>query len=456
MAQEMLAFTGKKTNLEGHMEDKKRLMLLALYNVMMRASTPLLSAYLKKREKRGKEDPARAAERRGQALLSRPPGPLVWFHAASVGESLSLLALVHAVLAMDPGIRVLVTTGTVTSARLMAERLPARAFHQYVPVDHPVWVARFLDHWRPDLALWTESEFWPNLMAAMRKRSIPAVLLNARMSQESFRHWRYVRGLMRDILSTFKLCLAQNVAEAERLRALGGADVRVSSNLKYAAVPLPYDPAKLAKLQQDIGSRPCLLWVSTHAGEEEMARDTHRTLCIQYPDLLTIIVPRHPARGEEITQMVATAGVAVARRSLDDELSSVTGIYVADTMGELGLFFRACKSVIMGGSFADIGGHNPIEPAQLGGIIFFGPMTYNFLTIMEDFRKENAVIDVTDKEDLLQKLQEHLADPKRYAPVGEAAAQMTAAKSSVVAEVMGALQPFLDDIVAPTEKKVAS
>jgi len=431
-------------------------MLLALYNVMMRASTPLLGAYLKKREKLGKEDPARAAERRGQAALSRPPGPLVWFHAASVGESLSLLALIHAVLAIDPGIRVLVTTGTVTSARLMAERLPGRAFHQYVPVDHPVWVARFLDHWKPDLALWAESEFWPNLLSAMRQRAIPSVLLNARMSRESFRNWRYVRGVIGGILSTFRLCLAQNAAEAERLQQLGAADVRVSSNLKYAAAHLPYDAAKLAQLQHDMASRPCVLWVSTHAGEEEMARDTHRALCAKYPDLLTIVVPRHPARGADIAQMVSTAGVAVARRSLDETVTSVTGIYIADTMGELGLFFRACNSVVMGGSFADVGGHNPIEPAQLGCVIFFGPMTYNFLTIMEDFRKAGAVVDVADKEDLLKKLQDHLADPALYAPVGMAAARMTAEKSMVVSEVMDALQPFLAAAMVPAEKKVAS
>mgnify|MGYP000853018300 CR=1 FL=1 len=419
-------------------------MLLGAYNILMRASTPLLQGYLQKRARAGKEDTARGGERRGIAGLPRPAGRLAWFHAASVGESLSLLSLIGQTRKAYSDMHVLVTTGTVTSAKLMAERLPAGAFHQYVPVDHPQWVARFLDHWRPDLALWAESEFWPNLMLAAQQRGIPAVLLNARMSQESFRKWARIKGTAAQILSVFDLCLAQNTAEADRLKNLGARHVKVSANLKYAAAPLPYDAAALDSLQGRIGGRPVILWASTHAGEETMALRVHQALAAQTPDLLTLIVPRHPVRGAEIAAEIAAAGLAVARRSTGDDLTPQTQIYIADTLGELGLFYRACRHVVMGGSFADIGGHNPIEPAQYGGVIFFGPMTYNFLTIMEDFRQAKAVVEIGDEADLVAKLRTALASPETYAATGAAAAAMTAEKASVVDAVMAELTPFLE------------
>lgn len=421
-------------------------MLLGAYNILMRVSTPFLQRYLQRRTRAGKEDTRRSGERRGIAGQPRPAGKLVWFHAASVGESLSLLSLITQTRKTCPEINVLVTTGTVTSAKLMAERLPSGALHQYVPVDHPAWVARFLDHWQPDLALWAESEFWPNLLMAMQERGIPAVLLNARMSKDSFRTWSRIKGTAQKLLSTFDLCLAQNTAEADRLKTLGAKHVKVSANLKYAAVPLPFEAAALEKLRAQIGARPVLLWASTHAGEEVMAMRVHQALGTQAPDLLTIIVPRHPVRGAEITADMTVAGFAVSRRSAEEAMTPQTQIYIADTLGELGLFYRACTHVVMGGSFADIGGHNPIEPAQYGCVIFFGPMTYNFLTIMEDFRQAKAVIEIRDEADLIAKLRPALAAPDVYAATGAAAAAMTAEKASVVEAVMAELAPFLTDV----------
>ena len=282
-------------------------MLLGAYNILMRVSTPFLQRYLQKRARAGKEDPARSAERRGVADTARPAGKLVWFHAASVGESLSLLSLIAQTRKSYPAVHVLVTTGTVTSAKLMAERLPQGAIHQYVPVDHPVWVARFLDHWQPDLALWAESELWPNLLRSVQARNIPAVLLNARMSKASFRTWSRVKGTAARLLSTFDLCLAQNTAEADRLRKLGAKHVKVSANLKYAAAPLPFDADALADMRAQIATRPVILWASTHAGEEAMAMRVHQALSPQAADLLTIVVPRHPVRGAEITADLTTA-----------------------------------------------------------------------------------------------------------------------------------------------------
>lgn len=417
-------------------------MLLTLYRLMMQASTPLLGAYLQKRLRAGKEDPARTHERRGNPARPRPAGALLWFHAASVGESLSLLALVVRVRRDYPQASVMVTTGTVTSAALMADRLPEGAFHQYIPVDHPRWVASFLDHWQPDAVFWAESELWPNMLMALRARHIPAVLLNARMSQESFQRWRYARGTIGRMLSAFGLCLAQNAAEAERLTALGAASVRVSANLKYAAQPLPCDDAALAALRAEAGARPLLLWASTHAGEEVRAFTLHKHLAVVHENVLTIVVPRHPARAAEIAAAAEAAGIPLARRSRGDKLPD-KGIYLADTMGELGLFYRLCPLVVMGGTFADIGGHNPIEPGQYGCTVFWGPVGYNFLTVLEDFRSAAAIVEVADETALAAQVSAALAAPQEYKIFGDNAARMTAEKAGVLDGIMQDIAPVL-------------
>lgn len=419
-------------------------MLLTIYKAMMRASTPLLEAYLQRRAARGKEDPARAPERRGKPGRARGANPLVWFHAASVGESLSLLALIARVLKDCPQTAVMVTTGTVTSARLMAERLPERAFHQYMPVDHPAWVARFLEHWRPAFVIWAESEFWPNMLTEVSKRGIPAVLLNARMSETSFRRWQWAPGTAREILSAFSLCFAQNDAESRRLLALGALDVRVSANLKYAAPPLPVRAEDLAAVREAAGSRKLVLFASTHPGEEEIAAETHLALQKRFPGLLTVVVPRHPARGEEIAGLFKKKGLSAARRSAGELPGAENEIYIADTLGELGLFYRLCNIVVIGGSFADIGGHNPIEPGQLGCLVIYGPLMYNFVTISDDFLTAGAAIQVRDVNALQETLGLALEHPASFAAHAESARKMTAEKARVLDGLMATLKPLLD------------
>lgn len=427
-------------------------MLLKIYQAMMRASTPLLEAYLQKRAARGKEDRARAPERRGQASRPRGQGPLVWFHAASVGESLSLLALVARVRRDYPGCAVMVTTGTVTSAKLMADRLPEGAFHQYMPVDHPAWVAHFLDHWRPSFVIWSESEFWPNMLAEIARRRIPAVLLNARMSEGSFRRWRWAKGAAREILSAFALCFAQNEAEAARLRKLGAKAVKVSANLKYGAPPLPFDADKLGLLRTAAGARPLVLFASTHPGEEDIAAHVHVALKKKFHDLLTIVAPRHPARGPEIAAGFKSRSLAVSVRSDGELPAASTDIYLADTMGELGIFYRLCRYVVVGGSFADIGGHNPIEPGQLGCVIFFGPRMYNFVTITRDFLEASAALQVPDAEALADRLSRALESPATVEALGVNAQALTAQKEHVVDELSAALAPLLAPVLEQAKR----
>ena len=426
-------------------------MLLNVYRAMMRASTPLLEAYLQKRAARGKEDPARAPERRGMAERLRGNTPLIWFHAASVGESLSLLALVSRVLKDYPGTAVMVTTGTVTSAKLMADRLPPGAFHQYIPVDHPAWVARFLDHWQPSFVVWSESEFWPNMLTEISARRIPAVLLNARMSETSFRRWQWAKATAREILSAFTLCFAQNEAEAARLRTLGARDVRVSANLKYGAPELPFDAAALEAVSGAVAGRPLVLFASTHPGEEDIAAATHRALKLKFPSLLTVIVPRHPARGADILALVGKSQLRGVLRSSGALPVADTDIYVADTLGELGVFFRLCKFTVIGGSFADIGGHNPIEPGQLGCVIIYGPQMYNFLTISDDFLTNGAAIQVTGTWGLEERLTAALTNPDGFAFYGSNARRMTGEKAHVVDDLAVALAPLLSAALVPAK-----
>lgn len=416
---------------------------MSLYRLLLRPSAPVLRLVLRRRLARGKEDSARLNERMGQASSARPDGLVVWLHAASVGESLSLLALIDDLRVRRPDVALLLTTGTVTSAKLMASRLPAGVIHHYVPVDHPAWVRRFLDHWRPDAVIWSESEFWPNILAEISRRAIPAVLVNARMSVASYGRWKMVRGFAREVLAAFSICLAQTPREARQLADLGARTVDVVGNLKYAAPLLPDQPAARAALAQATGGRPLLLWASTHPGEEDIAAATHVALAPDVPGLLTVIVPRHPARGDDIAAALAARGLKAAQRSRGALPDPACDIYVADTLGELGVFYRLCPTVVMGGTFADVGGHNPIEPAQLGAVVVCGPQLYNFSVIREDFVQAGAMLEVPDPWSLVPVLRARLQNPAAYDAIGEAARALTERQAPVLQRVYAALAAVL-------------
>lgn len=410
--------------------------MLALYRALTDAGLPLIRLVLARRMRRGREDAERFAERMGEASRTRPDGLLVWIHAASVGESLSVLPLVDR-LVRDTKANVLVTTGTVTSARLLVERLPEGAIHQYAPVDRAAWVDRFLDHWRPDLALWVESEFWPNTLTALAARHIEAVLVNARMSPRSFARWRRVRGTIKELLATFSLCLAQTEDDAAALRALGAANVSVPGNLKFAADPLPCDALELARLEGALGSRPRWLAASTHAGEEEIVAAARRN------GALAIVVPRHPQRGGEIAAMLRAKGHRVAVRSEATLPGAEDSFYVADTMGELGLFFRLTPVAFMGGSLVPHGGQNLLEPVRLGAAVVHGPHMTNFREMAREMDSAGAAMVVDDAASLADAVHGLLADPARRARMTEAASKLAAGKARVLDETIAALAPYL-------------
>lgn len=421
--------------------------MLGLYRALTIALGPAIRVYLNRRRARGKEDPARSPEREGIASRPRPDGKLIWLHAASVGESISALCLIERLIDDWPDASVLVTTGTVTSAQIMADRLPDGAFHQYIPVDRPAWIARFLDHWHPDMALWMESEFWPNLLQGVSTRNIPLILINARISPSSFKGWQRVPRTIARLLDCFSLCLAQSEADAERLRILGARSVSSPGNLKFSASPLPVDQSSLAAMMETIGQRPVWLASSTHDGEDQAVIAAHRTLAGQHPKLLTIIVPRHPVRGPAIEELAAAQGHRVARRSDNPTIRPTirpdTEIYVADTVGELGLFYRLTPVAFIGGTLIPHGGQNLLEAAKLGCAIIHGPSMTNFTAIADEMRQAGATEIIDHADCLAPAVGRLLQDSAQHAERIAAAARVADAKDGILDAVMAELSPFL-------------
>ncbi|MBL4664614.1 MAG: 3-deoxy-D-manno-octulosonic acid transferase [Nitrospinaceae bacterium] len=420
-------------------------MKLALYRMATTLGGSLIRLYLNRRLKRGKEDPARFNERLGQASLPRPDGKLVWMHAASVGESLSILPLIDRLRTDHGDWSVLVTTGTVTSARLMAERLPEGALHQYVPVDRVSYVRRFLEHWKPDLALWVESEFWPNLVIETRASAVPMVVLNGRVSAASYDGWLKNHAMIKRILSAFVLVLAQSERDGERFRTLGAKNITLPGNLKFAGGPLPVNALDLQTLQTQVGQRPRWLATSTHAGEEAICGRVHMHLKTKLPGLLSIIVPRHPERGEAVADELRQMGLNVARRSAAEAIAPDTDIYIADTLGELGLFYRLCQLVFIGKSMVGVGGQNPIEPAQLSCALIFGPDMSNFEDSSYKLAGSGGAFRVLNEQDLGETIKTLLNDDKARHNAAHAALNMAQSEAHVLDRVMDCLAPYLID-----------
>jgi 3-deoxy-D-manno-octulosonic-acid transferase len=421
----------------------------ALYRAATWSLAPVALLLLARRAARGKEERSRLGERWGRATLARPPGRLVWLHAASVGESLSLLPIMERLLTRLPQAELLVTTGTVTSARLLGQRLPpARARHQFLPIDHPLAIRRFLDHWRPDLALWVESEFWPNLLLDTHRRGIPMALLNGRISARSASGWQRAPGLIGALIGCFDLVLAQDAVQAARLRRLGKAAIVEVGDLKAAGGALAAPAEELTRLAALIGTRPVWLAASTHDGEERIAALAHQAVQARFPQLLTLIAPRHPARAPSIAG--ALDGLRLVRRSAGALPDASTEIYLIDTLGELGLFYRLAPIVLVAGSLGApgaIGGHNPLEAAQLGCAVLFGPDTENCRASCEALGRAGAAIRLEDGASLIGALSLLLGDPARVAAMGAAGRAVAAAGSGVIERAMQLLEPLVAKLV---------
>lgn len=415
--------------------------LLAAYGGATALLAPAAAPMLRRRLRRGKEDPARIGERTGRAGLSRPTGPLVWVHGASLGEGLAVLPLVAAIKAR--GAAVLVTTGTVTSAEVLAGRLPAGVLHQYLPLDLPGFVRRFLDHWRPDLVLLAESELWPNLLAEVARRGTPLALVNGRLSARSFARWRLAPWLAHAMMDRITLCLAQTQADAGRLTALGAKRVTVTGNVKYDVAPPPADLDAVADLTAQIGDRPAWLAASTHPDEDGFIVAAHQRVARHRPDLLTVVAPRQPASGADLAARAAALGLRVRLRSRGEPVGADVDLYIADTVGELGLFSRVAALVFVGRSLAGGGGSNPIEPAKLRRAVLHGPRVENFVEVYRALDEAGAALAVADADELGDAVASLLADPARCIGLAERAAAAVERLGGATGRTLDALAPFL-------------
>jgi 3-deoxy-D-manno-octulosonic-acid transferase len=413
---------------------------LGAWSGLGRIAAPALRIMLRRRLAAGKEIAGRLPEREGIEVLPRPDGLLFWLHAASLGETASILPVL-AVLARDPG-TFLVTTGTVTAARLLAQRLPLmglaeRVIHRFVPLDVPAWASRFLDHWRPNAAGFVESEIWPNLLIAARRRDIPLMLINARLSARSLSRWRMVPATARALLSGFALIHPQSAGDAERFASIAPSDARIlpPGNLKLAAPPLPVDQAELSRLSTLIGG-PVWIAASLHRGEDEMVLAAHQSLAATHPGILTIIVPRHPERGGAIAELAGGA----PQRSLGAPPPRSGGVWVADTVGELGLIYRLAPVAFVGGSLIPHGGQNPAEPARLARAVGIGPHTANFTETVALLREGGALTEIPNANEIAPWIDARLRDPWGTTASGERGAKLLDGFSTIPAEVAAMLR----------------
>lgn len=413
---------------------------LTAYRALTRLMRPAAGLILRLRLRRGKEDALRLGERLGVAGRPRPSGPLAWIHAASVGEANSVLPLMAAICERRPNVTLLLTTGTVTSARSISPRLPQGALHQFVPLDAPQLVGRFLDHWRPDLGVFTEQEIWPNLVVEAAHRGIPLALVNARMSQASFERWQRRPALARALFGRFATVLAQSDTFAERFAALGAAATRNVGNLKIDAPPPPVNAEARAALTAALGDRPHVLAASTHDGEEALLAAAHRELARRMPGICMVVVPRHPERGPGLVERLKADGFRVAARSLGELPDPATEIYIADTIGELGTFYATTSVAFIGGSLVAHGGQNPIEAVRHGAAVLTGPHTANFSEAYDALQSHGGVRVVESAAQIAGEVLRLLADP-------EGRAHQCHNAELALAELGGALERTLDELL---------
>ncbi len=410
---------------------------LAMYAVATALLSPFTGLWLNARAREGKEEPARLSERFGRYSQTRPPGRLIWLHAASVGESGVAISVIEALATRDESLSFLISTGTKTSAELVARRNLKRTTHVYVPLDSAGAVRRFLDAWSPDLGVFLESELWPNLILAAEKRRIPLALINARMSPKSLARWSRWKSAGARLLKAFAFVAAADARTAEALSNVRGADVPLLGNLKLAAAAPKVDAGARAALAAQIGDRPLWLAASTHEGEDEIVIAAHRRLLAETPNALLVIAPRHPDRGEAI----ATLADAAPRRARFEPISAAP-FYVADTLGELGVFYDlAPVSLVAGSLIYHLKGHNPIEPAKLNSAILTGPHYESFQDVFDAIVAANGASIVANADEIAAEVQTLWRD-------GAARERQCAAAQAATAQGAGALDATADQLQA--------
>jgi 3-deoxy-D-manno-octulosonic-acid transferase len=436
-----------KTGETGPQMDKTRVttgcLEMRAYRMLTRLARPAAPYILRMRERKGKEDPLRLGERLGHASIRRPDGPVAWVHAASVGETSAVLPVIARLTALHPRLTVLLTTGTVTSARFAAGRLGDSILHQYVPLDEPSFVAAFLDHWRPSVGIFTEQEVWPNLVLAATARAIPLALVNARMSDRSFDRWLRHSSLASALFSRFDIVLAQNEHLARRFEQIGAPNVMAVGNLKIDAPPPPVDADMLAALDGALGGSPRMVAASTHEGEEQIILQAHVAARRQIDGFVTLIAPRHPERGAAVAEAASALGLTVRRRSLGELPDAGSDIYVVDTIGELGTLYAASPVAFIGGSLIPHGGQNPIEAVHHDAAVLTGPSTHNFSDAYNALFAVNGAVQIHVADELVAAVVDLAAHPGRSATMRENARGALRMLSGALERTIAAISPLL-------------
>jgi 3-deoxy-D-manno-octulosonic-acid transferase len=418
---------------------------LKAYRLLGAGVYPFIGSYVRWRASKGKEDRERRRERYGVASVERPHGPVVWAHAVSVGETAAVAPLLESL--VDDGLTVVLTTGTVTSAKLVSDRLGNKLIHQYVPLDLQPAVSKFLNHWKPDLAIIAESEIWPMTILELGARRIPQVIVNGRLSDRSFQSWLKRISLAEALMENLSHVVAQSDVDGERFLDLGARPVTISGNLKADSPPLPDKPDDRARLNNEIGDRPRWAAISTHNGEEIIAANVHQALIDRIPGLLTIIVPRHPDRCAEIKTTLRAKGLHVALRSTGEAITPETDIYLCDTIGEMGVFLRLVEVVFVGNSMTGSGGQNPLEPAMLGTAIVSGRNVQNFRESYQKLLKSGGAGLVADANALVNAIGRLLTDKQRRDAMAEAAFTTVNSMQGALLRTRQALAPHIAPLI---------
>lgn len=423
----------------------KKTPLLKSYSAATRIAASALPFWLKRRAKKGKEDAKRLGERYGITEAKRPEGKLVWLHAASVGESQMLMPVILRILAEHPDFHIVVTTGTVTSAELLAGQLPANAVHQYAPADHPKAVKNFLNHWQPDLAIFAESELWPNMIMQTKARDIPLALINARMSAASMERWgKRGKKSGRVLLGYFDLILAADTATANGLTWLTGRKIKTAGNLKDAAPALGVNKADLKKLKTATSRRPVWCAASTHTGEEQLIGVAVLAIKAKHPKSLLILAPRHPERAADVKDILTQAGLNVLRRSSGRMPTGKTDVYLVDRIGEMGLAYSLSKIAFIGGSLLDgLSGHNPLEPARLDCAIITGTHISSFADTYMSMFTFGGADRILSPEELAPAVLKYMNDANARNAKADAALKFAKSRDAVLDHVWQYLSPLL-------------
>jgi 3-deoxy-D-manno-octulosonic-acid transferase len=397
--------------------------MLSIYRILFSILAPLLKIYFHARCFYGKDKPESVCNHFGIATLKRPPGKLRWIHAASIGESVAALTYVKHLKNWQPELNILITTITVTSADMLLPKIEKTdgCFHQFAVADNVAWLQRFLDHWKPDAAIFLESEIWPNTIDILHKRKIPIFLLNAGLSPKSFKRWCWAKEFFSDILRRFSAILARSDADVERFRFFSPHNIERIDNLKYANEPLPCNHDLYEIFQKIFAGKKVFVAASTHENEEEIILEAHKKLRTMFP-IVTVIIPRHLTRVKKVCEIFGRHKVSFSLRSAPAKDSE---IFCGDSFGEVGTFFRLADVCFVGGSLVPIGGHNLYEPVALGKPVLHGPFTDNVAEMRDFLKQKEVAFEVKNADDIFRICSDFFCDRTKSEQAAKSAMQIT-------------------------------